>query len=126
LGRHHREVADAQRKELEGQARLLISKVVSHGEFTGQAELIAQVPFLTIVGGPVTFLDLAVDRSKAAPSLFQNAPTPGNAWAVEGDNPLGVILVWVTDGYLSALEFGWVTDSIPTSLPSPEQVRFEP
>jgi hypothetical protein len=37
--------------------------------------------------------------------------------------PLGEIVVWVTAGYLSDLEFAWVTDDIPAAIPSPERIR---
>jgi hypothetical protein len=30
---------------------------------------------------------------------------------------VGEVIVWATDGYLSAIEYAWVTDDPPTSLP---------
>jgi hypothetical protein len=36
---------------------------------------------------------------------------------------LGEILVWVSEGCLAAIEYAWVTDDAPTSLPDVEQIR---
>lgn len=29
----------------------------------------------------------------------------------------GEVLVWVTGGYLSALEYAWTTDAVPVAMP---------
>jgi hypothetical protein len=56
-----------------------------------------------------------------------DGPTPVEAWAYGSDaEVVGTLLVWVEDGRLSALEFGWVTDEMPTSLPSLDAVRVVP
>lgn len=34
------------------------------------------------------------------------------------------LLVWVTDGVLSALEYVWFTDEPPVALPSPNQISI--
>ena len=92
--------------------------------FPGQPELLAQVPFLQIGGGPITFLRLLVDRSVAPRSDFGDGPAPGFAGVFGEDGaPIGTLLVWVKGGYLSALEYAWVTDEPPVQLPKAEQVR---
>lgn len=87
--------------------------------FDGQPELLAQVSSIEIVGGPITMLDLVVDRSlPPAPEL--RGPVPGNCWAWASDGtPTWTMLVWATEGYIDTLEFGWVTDEQPTDLPDP-------
>ena len=39
---------------------------------------------------------------------------------------LGTLLVWVHEGYVSALEYGWVTDQPPITLPAATQVQSTP
>jgi hypothetical protein len=43
-----------------------------------------------------------------------------------GQDPTGEVLVWVTDGYLSTLEYAWYTDEPPQYLPLPADIRIEP
>jgi hypothetical protein len=45
---------------LADQVRAIVNSVIAAEEFDGRAELLAQVPRLRVVGGPITFLDLAV------------------------------------------------------------------
>ncbi len=35
---------------------------------------------------------------------------------------VGELLLWVSDGSLSALEYSWYTDEAPTALPDPGDV----
>jgi hypothetical protein len=37
---------------------------------------------------------------------------------------VGEILIWVHDGALAALEYAWVTDGMPTVLPTVEMIRL--
>jgi len=43
-------------------------------------------------------------------------------WTPDGE-PEGTFLVWVADGRLSALEYGWVTEDMPTRLPEVSRIR---
>ena len=107
------------------QVQQVIAAVLSEAPFPGQLALLAQVPFLKIDGGPITFLKLAVDRSRAPRADFDHGHTPGFAWVFGKDGaPAGTVMVWVLDGYVSALEYAWVTDDPPADLPGVEQIRF--
>jgi hypothetical protein len=44
------------------------------------------------------------------------------AWNPEGQ-PIGHFTVWVDDGQLSALEYAWVTDQMPSQYPELSAVR---
>ena len=105
--------------------RLVTAVLAAHG-FEGDEALLRQVPALSIVGGPVTMIELAVDRSLVERSTFGSGPTPGNSKVLtpEGE-PVGSLLVWIEDGYISCLEYGWVTDETPTELPPPTWVRTD-
>jgi hypothetical protein len=106
------------------QVRSLLLQVIDAQNFPGKAELLAQVPSVEVVGGALTFLDLAVDDAAVARSTFQRGPVPGQTWVLdEAGAPIGTLLVWVDKGYISALEYGWVTDQPPTALPSTDSLR---
>ena len=101
----------------------LLVKIIGGEDFSGRDELLAQLDHLRVVGRPVTFYKLEVDRAAAPPSPIETTRVPGNAWAYDGTTPLGTLIVWVADGYISGLEYGWVSDEEPTDLPSAAQVR---
>ena|ERR1039457_5459670 len=72
----------------------VITCVLSESPFPGQSELFAQVPFLQIDGGSITFLRLAVDRSMAPGSDFDHGPAPGFAGVFgEDGSPVGTIVI---------------------------------
>ena len=97
--------------------RGVLETILRDATFDGAAELRAQVPHTTVAGGPVTFLQLAVEVGTAQ-APFRGTVIPGRF--VVGDS--GELLVWVSNGYLSALEFAWVKDDPPTRLPDPELI----
>jgi hypothetical protein len=100
--------------------RALLGKVIEQAPpFEGREELLLQVPTADATGGPVTMLDLVVDRG-LPPSPFPGKVVPGCSWAHDEDgSALGVLTVWLDAGYISSLDFGWVTDEPPSSLPDP-------
>lgn len=106
----------------EATVRWLLSR-----DFVGADELRAQVPNARVVGpwGPGSAsVDLAV-AGEIPRSQLADGPTPGEAWAYDASGqPLGTVLLWVTGGCLSALEYGWVTDDVPAELPPVETLRW--
>ncbi len=110
------------------QVRALVASVIANGEFDGKPELLAQVPFVLVVGGRITFLDLAVDvEDQAVPrSAIADGPVPGRCWVFVGHGePIGGLLVWVTGGYISGLEYFCSCDESPTRLPSTSQLSHD-
>ncbi len=103
--------------------RELLVAVIEARDFEGQGALLGQVPHVQVSGGPVTFLELALEGSPLA-SAFEQGPVPGQCWAYDSGQPIGTLLVWVEKGFLSALEYGWVTDRPPSQLPERAQLRF--
>lgn len=98
--------------------RALVAKVIDAQEFDGKEELLAQVPGLLVVAGPVTFLDVSV-TGEAEPSPFRGRKVPGRAWVFDGDQPSGGLEVWLDDGYMTALEYWWITNDPPVGPLTP-------
>ena len=106
--------------------RELVAKVIGEATFDGHDELRNQVPHLKVVGGPITFLELAVDRSAVKAAPIDSRRVPGQAWVSDAyGESLGTLIVWIDDGYISALEYAWLTDDSPYELPSVSQVQAE-
>lgn len=80
----------------------------------------AQLTAARVRGDVSTFLDLEVPRTVPR-SGCADGLLPVRALVIERDGELvGEILISVSEGYLSGLEFAWFTDEAPTEWPSPE------
>jgi hypothetical protein len=95
-------------------------------DFPGAPELRAQVPLTRALGawneGSVS-LNLAV-AAEALPAVVPDGPVPGRAWAYNAKGlATGTVLLWVADGVLEAIEYGWVTDKPPKALPKVTALR---
>jgi hypothetical protein len=98
--------------------------VIEHAPDEVRPPLLAQADNLEYVGGPVTMMRLRV-TGDCAPATGVTSPVPGGPSVVGADdNDIGLLLLWLDEaGYIDCLEYGWVTDDMPTELPSPSQVR---
>lgn len=78
-----------------------------------------------VAGGPLTMLELAVPMS-CKPVDIPDGPLDVRTVAIdERDEPVGEVLVWVLNGYLSTIEYAWHTDLAPTEFPPPSRLRHE-
>jgi hypothetical protein len=92
------------------------------GDFVGKAELLAQVDHLEASGSP-SWVNLTVRLGPPASPVRDN-PIPGACWAYdEAGRPIGILVLWTKDRWLSDFEVGWVTDEPPTALPDPALVH---
>jgi hypothetical protein len=113
-------------EDLAEQVRALVSFVIAAEEFEGKAELLAQVPMIRVVGGPITLLNLVVTDRSVQRSVLDDGPVPGEVWVRdEHGEAIGGLLVWVKEGLISALEYFWITDEPPSRLPSANQVTHQ-
>jgi hypothetical protein len=112
-------------RDLTSRERDLLSLLLEHTSFDGARELAAQVARIRVAGGFPTLLDLEVEKTTPA-SPYKPRLVPLRAFVHSpGGELLGEILVWVRDGYLSALEYAWYTDDAPSEMPPPDHLRVE-
>ncbi len=105
------------------QVRELLDWILRQLDFPGSDEILQQVAHMTVVGGPITMLDLRITEPSPA-SAFADGPAPMSATVTDtAGEAVGELLVWLKDGYLDGLEFAWWTDEAPNRLPVPEQIR---
>lgn len=93
----------------------------------GVAELRAQLDSAKVSakwqpsGSPSIDLDISADLPTAQ---VANGVLPVDAHVYdEAENYVGELLVWLSGGRLSSLEFAWVTDEMPLSLPPVSSIR---
>ncbi|MGZ9930418.1 hypothetical protein ACXNSR_11050 [Streptomyces sp. NC-S4] len=97
-------------------------------EFPGAAELRAQIDFVRVVaqwgvGSPSVDLEV-LEGTPRSPGV--TGVLPVDATVKDEDGSLfGEIIVWATEGHLSAIEYVWYGDEPPTGLPAPEMITVE-
>ncbi|WP_328407281.1 hypothetical protein [Nocardia sp. NBC_00403] len=91
-------------------------------DFEGAAQFRTQIPFTQVVatwGADAPSVDLEVaPGSEQAGLIGGELPVRGEVRDERGSY-IGEVTLWATDGFLSAIEYGWVTEDRPTSLPDP-------
>jgi hypothetical protein len=111
--------------EHDAAVRAVVKRLIEDQAFDGREQLLAQVPFVRVVDGPITHLALEVNPAAVPPAAFLCGRVPGCAWVRDANGEtIGTLLVWIDRGYISALEYGWVTDQRPTELPTVEQIHY--
>jgi hypothetical protein len=74
---------------------------------------------------PCASMGLVVDKTKVPPLSVWEAPV-GDVSIYDPDGePLGGVLVWIEDGYLSSIEDWWLDEPI-SPIPPREQLIVEP
>jgi hypothetical protein len=119
-GNLSRVVASAQRRALTENEAALLRLIVAALDGPTADTIAAQIAATTVVGGLPTMLDLAVATDVDA-ALVEDGPLP-----VRATTPNGEVLVWVTAGFLSALEYAWTSDETPQGMPPAENVEVAP
>jgi hypothetical protein len=96
-------------------------------DFPGVAELRAQVPLATCAGTQTAGIPPSFDvtvSSDAPRSAFDGIMAPITADVYNSDQEYtGEFLLWLIDGYLSSVEYAWVTDEPPADLPDPGSIQ---
>lgn len=105
-----------------------VVELILANEFPGAAELRAQVDFVQVVakwGVDSASVDLLVSE-EAPRSPGVTGVIPVDATVVDKTGSLfGEILLWATDGCLSAIEYAWYGDEPPSALPDIGMISIE-
>ena len=112
------------------QAELTVLRHILSASFPGAAEQRDQITVAKAVGNwepagsPSVDISVPVD---APPAAVPDGPVPvaGQVFDAGGDY-LGELLVWVTGGRISGLEYSWITDQPPDRLPDTNMIRLSP
>jgi hypothetical protein len=97
-------------------------------DFPGAAELRAQIDFVEVVakwGADSASVDIrALEGVPRSPGSSGVVPVDATVTDKSG-SLIGEILLWVTDGYLSAIEYAWYGDEPPNALPEVGMISVE-
>ena len=94
-------------------------------DFTGVSALREQIPLARAAGSTsrsAPTFDIIVPKD--APRSIPRNMAPIRAFAFDSSHEYtGEFILWLTDGHLSQLEYAWVTDETPRSLPDPCRIQ---
>ncbi|MFC7386332.1 hypothetical protein [Sphaerisporangium rhizosphaerae] len=98
-------------------------------EFSGARELRRQLQDAWVTGSwssdnqsPSINIKVA-DHLPAAPIPDDIVPVRAIVKSEDGE-PAGELILWLTDGKISALEYAWVTDCMPSGLPDVNSIEL--
>jgi hypothetical protein len=113
-------------RELTANERGILEFMLVDAEVPGGAALRAQIPHARVVDSDPslpTWLYLRVTPDAPAADCPDGAlPADVTVESPAGETT-GFIIVWTKGGYLSAVEYPWVTDEMPSEFPSPDRLR---
>ncbi|WP_406276609.1 hypothetical protein OH799_06105 [Nocardia sp. NBC_00881] len=104
----------------------VVTKLLSSNA-PGASEYLAQVPYSQVVatwgvGSPS--VDLAVRPGAVQASGSPNGIFASGAVTDRNGSPIGEVILWVENGWLSGIEYAWHTDERPHALPEPGQIEL--
>lgn len=70
-------------------------------------------------------LDVKVTTPDTSSANTPDGPLPARAFVSDQGSYQGEIIVWITAGRVSGLEFAWVSDEPPTRWPRPREMEIE-
>ncbi|BDU01053.1 MULTISPECIES: hypothetical protein [Nocardia] len=104
----------------------VVTKLLSSNA-PGASEYLAQVPYSQVVatwgvGSPS--VDLAVRPGAVQASGSPDGIFASGAVTDRNGTPIGEVILWVENGWLSGIEYAWYTDERPHTLPEPGQIEL--
>ncbi|MEU7631207.1 hypothetical protein AB0C34_14645 [Nocardia sp. NPDC049220] len=104
----------------------VVTKLLSSGA-AGTTKYLAQVPYSQVIGtwgiGSPS-VDLAVRPSTVQASDSRDGIFASGAVTDDNGSPIGEVMLWVENGWLSGIEYAWYTDERPHALPEPGQIEL--
>ncbi|MBF6167265.1 hypothetical protein IU486_21280 [Streptomyces gardneri] len=104
----------------------VVTKLLSSG-VPGASEYLAQVPYSQVVatwGTGSPSVDLAVRPGAVQVSGSPEGILASGAVNDHNGSPIGEVILWVENGWLSGIEYAWYTDKRPHALPEHDQIEL--
>lgn len=103
--------------ELSRNEREIAAKLIDALEPAQAVILRRQLSAASVSGRGPGVVELSVRRSCPGSDLRDGAVPPRASVVTEDGDHQGDITLWLASGYLAAIEFGWVTDEVPKTMP---------
>ena len=103
----------------------VIRSVLSQADVRGSDSLIADLDGALVANETAWILDVNVSNTDHGTDL-PNWPFPAHAFVPNSAEYQGEVIIWITDGHVSGLEYAWVSDYPPTRWPRADEMEVVP
>jgi hypothetical protein len=100
----------------------VIRSILSRADIRGSGPLIADLDGALVANETTWILDVKVSNKDQGADL-PNGPFPAQALVPNSAEYQGEVIIWITDGHLSGLEYAWVSDDPPTTWPRADEME---
>lgn len=103
----------------------VIRAVVSEAAIGGGDALVADLDGALVFNSTQWILDVKVSGTGQG-SKLPDGPFPARAFVPSSAAYQGEIVIWLTDGRVSGLEYAWISDEPPLRWPEPHEMEVVP
>jgi hypothetical protein len=103
----------------------VIHAVLSQADPARSGALIADLDGALVANETTWILDVRVSNDHDGVDL-SNGPYPAHAFVPSRAGYQGEVIIWITDGHVSGLEYAWVGDDPPTRWPQASEMEVVP
>jgi hypothetical protein len=100
----------------------VIRSILSHGEVRFTRPLIADLDGALVANETRWILDVKVTKNDEGTDL-SNGPFPAHAFVPNSAEYQGEVIIRITGGHLSGLEYAWVSDDPPARWPRADEME---
>jgi hypothetical protein len=100
----------------------VIRSILSQADIRRSGPLIADLDGALVANATTWILDVKVSNNDEGADL-PNGPFPARALVPNSAEYQGEVIIWITDGHLSGLEYAWLSDNPPTRWPRADEME---
>jgi hypothetical protein len=100
----------------------VIRSILSQADIRRGGPLIADLDGALVANETTWILDVKASSSDEGADL-PNGPFPAQAFVPNSAEYQGEVIIWLTHGHVSGLEYAWVSDNPPTRWPRADEME---
>ena len=101
----------------------VIRSIVSQADIRSSRPLLVDLDGALVANETAWILDVKVSN-KGARADLPNGPFPAQAFVPNSAEYEGEVIIWITGGHVSGLEYAWVSDNPPTRWPRADEMQI--
>jgi hypothetical protein len=101
----------------------LITTIIEESRLPEAHNLLAGLSEASVSPQTTWVLDIETPASSAA-TIFADGPFPARAFVPSSAEYQGEVIIWISEGRVSGIEYAWVTDTMPTRWPRPDETEI--
>src|SRR4051812_7268705 len=101
----------------------VIRSILSRADISGSGPLLGDLDGALVADETPWILDVKVSNAGEGADL-PNGPFPAQAFVPNSAEYQGELIIWITDGHVSGLEYAWVSDDPPSRWPQADEMEI--